>query len=163
MAYRDEIEAARARIAALEEELEAARAEAVKDEKRRESSSKEAVPVVPTMRERLAKLRAAEQRIVELERKQEDLRRGLAESEARAAGLEEKLAASSSELRSITDHNRRLAPTLTGAPAGVLCPMCLLAGDRVEMLLRSGFPLVREEMGETCACPRCLLLHVLHV
>lgn len=171
MAYRDELEAARARVELLEEELDDARAAAATPERAR---SGETLPAVPGLRNRLLdvreKLRAAEARIAELEatrpRVGPDPARALAAADARITELEaerqseRERAAALASLPSLLEHNRRSPLAGKGDPAGVLCPMCLLIGDRVEMWRGAGAGLgALDNVDAVAVCPRCRLVH----
>ena len=170
MGYRDELEATRARIVQLEQELEALRHLL---EKREVMQRNEPVAVVPTIRERLVRLRAAERRIAELEsganaelealkatmtHQKEELDRKLVDAERRIATLER-------GMPTITVHNRGQTTDVFGTLAGVMCPMCWLLGERVEMVFSPELHLAEPQWGgmKTATCPRCLLLHLLRI
>jgi DNA repair exonuclease SbcCD ATPase subunit len=173
MAYRDELEAAQARAKKLEDELEQVR----EDLERAEERARQPQPdgnehPVPLVRDRIVQYRkdlaAASARIVELEaqvgkatRERSALESGevqrlkdaLAEAEARIAALDR-------PMPTVVEHNRSYKAGVGGGPAaGVACPLCSLAGERVEMLRVldwkpfEGMPAV--------ICPRCRHLHIL--
>src|SRR5262245_58956074 len=146
MSYRDELQAARARIEQLEQQIATMHEEAEHAARRRELEANKTLPAVPALRDRVRNLREAEARVAEMEAQLaervraveagpgelERLRGELEQATARIAELE-RLASAERAMVSITEHNRRLAPSDSGTPASVLCPMCLALGDRVEM------------------------------
>ena len=144
MAYRDDLGAAHARIEALE-----ARLAAVDDE----------IETAPALRSRIEDL---EHRISELAARAHEASAGLDR-------ISELLRSTRSELPSLTDHNRTSAPSasaVSGEVAGVLCPMCLVVGDTVEMrsggmyqlAVWKGAAFSRANSSQSVHCPRCRYL-----
>jgi hypothetical protein len=162
--YRDDLQAAQARLAQLEAELEALRegkASATRPGGQRlESGPQSPVPgvraVVSDLRALVSdykqKLAAAERRVAELELALEDGRKELGRERAdreaeRRAG--ERMWAMEvgrrEDMLTVTEHNRRKPADERGVLSGVLCPLCYLSGHRTEMRI----------VAEGASCPRC--------
>jgi hypothetical protein len=75
-----------------------------------------------------------------------------------------RLPAAPAQLPSLFDHNRGFAPITTGEPSGVICPLCLAAGERVEMRRQIGASIATgiQDAGAfdftNVCCPRCMLM-----
>jgi hypothetical protein len=121
MDYRDQMEAALARIAALESELS-----------QRGSPTEQRVALdaeVKRLQTELAWAREAkEQSVDEVKR----LKHALAEAQRALAVASQP--APTPELPSLAVHNRAQPPLQFADASGVLCPACLLVGERVEMM-----------------------------
>jgi DNA repair exonuclease SbcCD ATPase subunit len=176
MGYRDELEAANARVEQLQDEIRALHDE--RERGKKFDRSAEPLSPVPGVRNKLLdsreRARAAEARIAELEAQvarlegagnadAAALREDLARAEARARRLEEdlarerRLAAPRSTMPTVVERNRGFAPEGEGKPAGVLCPLCMAVGDRVEMRARP-HRFADAEM-PSAFCPRCRYAH----
>jgi hypothetical protein len=148
MPYRDDLEAAHARIEALEAQL----AEVAVD-----------VEDTPELQRRIA---ALESRIGQVQRQAATV---IARFDHLAGGL----AGSGREMVTLTEFNRTIAPdadALSGRGADVACPLCkIFAGELVEMLLDNNVRLgivngdsFGTDNSERCVrCPRCTYLGVL--
>lgn len=143
MAYRDDLEAAHARIEALEQQLVQVGVQ---------------VEDTPELQRRIATL---EQRIAEVHQQ-------AAATQASFDRLAAALAGAPATMPTLVEHNRALVPDADagfGAGAGVRCPWCLiLAGDSVEMLVGNPVRLgvfvgqrFASSNSETTSvrCPRC--------
>src|SRR5678815_69709 len=126
MTYRDDLEAAHARIAALEEQLAAVGFAA--------GDARELV-----------------ERSAALERRIRELSEQVTETAASYRRLAQSLAPAPGELPTLTEYNRGTpaGPSgLSGHPAGVRCPMCLvLCGDSVQMHVAGNLRLVLWQEG----------------
>ena len=148
MAYRDDLEAAHARIEALEAQLAEVGVQ---------------VEDTPQLQRRIA---ALEQRIAEVQRQ-------AASTQASFDRLAAALAGDGREMRTLTEYNRTIPPdeeAMSGRGAYVACPLCkIFAGELVEMLLDNAVRLgiVNDDSfsignSERCVrCPRCTYLGVL--
>jgi hypothetical protein len=148
MGYREDLEAAMARVAALESELrraqDGAAAEAAEEQLRQASAERDSA------RKRASELEKALTRAQRRLEKLEQERR----KELREQAREEKPPVSIKGMPSLFDHNRSQAP-LSGQGAGVLCPRCLAAGERVEMKVgKLGIRMAQEHVQQVW-CPRC--------
>ncbi|MBI2898489.1 MAG: hypothetical protein HYY06_33365 [Deltaproteobacteria bacterium] len=167
MGFRDDLGAARARIAALEAALAAGGG----------SDASELARLNAERSSLLARVADLERRVEVQEAELDDARRRAHEAESRVATLKGTLGEPATGTPTLTEHNRQHVTTRTGTGAGVLCPMCLLVhGERVEMWLESGLYLVladRRSRGgitingvatgrasNTVLCPRCFHLAV---
>jgi len=143
MAYRDDLEAAHARIEALEAQL-----------------AEVGVQVEDTP-ELQRKIKALEDRIALVQQRAAATQTSF---DSLAAGL----AGAPTTMPTLTEHNRSIAPdadAVFGAGAGVRCPWCLVvAGDSVEMLVGNPLRLgvfvgqrLASSNTETTSvrCPRC--------
>jgi len=146
MGYREDLEAAMAHVAALESELARAQRGSMEQELTRLSSERDGA------REQVAKL---EKELAEATRKVE-----AAETERRKQ-IRDQLKKDSREqprsikaMKSLFDHNRS-CPPLTGPGAGVLCPPCLGAGERVELIRGKTTLGMSSERAQSVFCPRC--------
>ena len=148
MAYRDDLEAAHARIEALDAQLAEVGVQ---------------VEDTPQLQRRIV---ALEQRIAEVQQQ-------AASTQASFDRLAVALAGDGREMRTLTEYNRTILPdedAMSGRGAYVACPLCkILAGELVEMLLDNAVRLgiVNEDSfstsnSERCVrCPRCTYLGVL--
>lgn len=140
MAYRDDLEAAHARIEALEGQLASVGVEA------------------GDTHELLARSAELERRITEMQTQVRDVSAGYKR-------LTDSLRASGSELPTLNEYNRSTPPgelAGSGKPAGVRCPMCLLLfGESVQMRIGGALRVVLWQQGQVGAteqsvrCPRC--------
>ncbi|HEY2735193.1 MAG TPA: hypothetical protein VGI70_14450 [Polyangiales bacterium] len=143
MAYRDDLEAAHARIEALEAQLAAVGFQ---------------VEDTPELQRRIAALEA---KIATVQQRANA-------TQAHFDRLAAALAGAPTTMPTVVEHNRSITPdedALFGAGAGVRCPWCLaLAGDSVEMLVGNtlrlgifvGAKAVSSDTDSTCVrCPRC--------
>ncbi|HEU0035516.1 MAG TPA: hypothetical protein VFQ53_33125 [Kofleriaceae bacterium] len=140
MSYRDDLEAAHARIEALEAELAAVGGD------------------VQHAQGLIAKSAALEQQIRALAERLRELE----DSYQRVA---EAMRSARSTLPTLTEYNRSTPPganATSGNKAGVRCPMCLLLfGDSVEMRAGGNLRMMLWQHGEigatdqTVRCPRC--------
>ncbi len=176
MAYRDDLEAALARIDALERELSEARDAAAG---RASEALGEARRTIADLEAKLADATAAAERAAERHDRTRKLREERDHLRAERDQLAEKLRAADESRRRKPDrpraedyaprplfeHNRSRAPIDGGAGAGVLCPECLGAGLRVEMRRDLGFAVLTAQERDlhltNVACPRCLFTGLL--
>ena len=148
MAYRDDLDAAHARIEALEAQLAEVGIE-------------------------VGDSAAWMERTNQIHREVVRLRKNADELKAAFAQVTTSLRAATSDMPTLVEHNRRVIPiadAMSGQPARVRCPMCLvLAGDSVEMRLDNEVQLSLciggsmssgNSMGSV-RCPRCNYLGVL--
>ena len=148
MSYRDDLEAAHARIAHLERALDTS--------ENRPSSELE--PLFG--------------RISDLDRMLGEVRAAL---QSRVANVQEQLASVLKEATpgspTLVEHNRGFPPVQGGDPSGVRCPHCAALGDDVEMIMGSGYRVAYYIAGEngynrksaerTALCPRCFCMEIL--
>ncbi len=164
MGYRDQLEAARARVsnlqeqvAELEREVATYKGVAVQRAKGRVSSS------ALSLRREIGKLKKeSRKRIDELDKQLDELDKQLSEKQQeedkwrkRCGELEQVLGGAS--LPSLIDHNRsRPVLDIGGYDAPAQCPQCLQRGERV-MLRHAPVPLSSELATELegVLCPRC--------
>lgn len=140
MSYRDDLEAAHARIEALEQQLASVGGEV--------AHAQDLITRSVALEEQLAQLR--------------ERYRALESTYERLAGA---LRTTRSDLPTLTEYNRATPPganAKSGTPAGVRCPMCLvLFGDSVEMRAGGNLRMMLWQHGEigatdqTVRCPRC--------
>lgn len=140
MAYRDDLEAAHARIEALEAAL-------------------------ALVGDDLDGARALGVRSAELERKIEAMRSDVGDLAARFERVRAAMQPAPGTMPTLVEYNRSTPPgerALSGEPAGVRCPWCLVLFDEsVEMRLRGRLRLMLEQdggagvAGNTARCPRC--------
>jgi hypothetical protein len=140
MAYRDDLEAAHARIAALEAQLAGVGV-----------SAGELATMLARCDDLAAELTRTRRQLDELRTKQDR--------------FVESLRAASGDMPTVSEHNRRTPPgeyAMSGRPAGVRCPMCLLLfGESVEMRIGGRLLMVckqDDQMGgidNTVRCPQC--------
>lgn len=146
MGYREDLEAAMARVAALESELKRARGGEAQERLR------QATAELDSARQRAqaleAELSAARRKLEALERERRKELRERARGD-KPSGNEQVRG-----LRSLFDHNRGQAP-LSGKGAGVLCPRCLAAGERVELKQGKLTMRMAQEHAKQVWCPRC--------
>lgn len=120
MPHRDALEAALAKIAALQEALDAERVRHGTDD---------------ATRDRIASL---EQRVAQAERARDAARAQVSSSQPRAAVAG---ARDAREVTTLEQHNLAMPPAGPSAEwprARVLCPRCADRGERVEMVVRGG-------------------------
>jgi DNA repair exonuclease SbcCD ATPase subunit len=129
MTYRDDLEAAHARIEALQEEL----ATHGTDEDRAKILEE-----VKQLRQILEERRAT---IKELRNERDQLQKRIDKLQAGAS------------LPSVWEHNREFEP-LTGIPANVACPICRAAGREVTMIDETKHGFSTKEL-RPVTCPRC--------
>jgi hypothetical protein len=145
MSYRDDLEAAHARIEALEAQLGSAPGD-------------------------IAETRKLVEKTVELERELSKVRDSLASLNAVHERLQDAMRRAPSSMPTLFEHNRSVPPgenALSGEPAGVRCPMCLLlCGESVEMRVSGNLRMMLWQRGtvgatnQTARCPRCDFLGV---
>lgn len=144
MSYRDDLDAAFARIAQLEAALE-------------QADGGQSADLAPLLK-KIATLEG------ELRKTQASMRERVAATEAQ---LRAALVQASPEMPTLVQHNRSFPPAREGSPAGVICPRCQTLGDAVEMVVRASLTMVRgtkdgcEIENKSALCPRCLYLQVL--
>lgn len=147
--YRDDLEAAHARIRALEAQVGGA------------AQGESLGPLF----ERLAAVEARATEVAEAAPRVADLEQQIAALQAKLAKLAEEHAALLATVRAqppgeaptLVEHNRRFPPVDEGVACGVTCPMCLLiTGTRVEMQTGSAFGIdVGSDYSETVSCGWC--------
>lgn len=140
MAYRDDLEAAHARIEALEAQLAA-------------------VGVAADDAQGLIA------RSADLEHRIEQLQTQVEQTVADYRRLAQAMREASPDLPTLNEYNRSTPPgpnALSGKPSGVRCPMCLLLfGDSVQMRIKGTLRQVLWQDGtigatdQTVRCPRC--------
>jgi hypothetical protein len=156
MGYRQDLEAAFQRVAALERQLKQA-AEDVR--------GSDVVVQLTAQRDALAqelgalrdKAGDAAGEHAALEQEAKGLRQRVDRLEQQLAAVREVQAPSRAGLISLTEHNRRLPPSpryTKARSAGVLCPTCLEQGQEVE--LREGANQWKEYGYGDAHCPVCL-------
>src|SRR5262245_41317157 len=133
MSYRDDLEAALARIAVLEQRLSGERAVG------QEAELRSATEALRNERDRLA-------------RELDLLRYEHSQLSERLYGRPRDV----ERMKTLFEHNRQ-QPVLSRAPlAGVLCPSCIAVGERVEMFETAPAPSSDAGM-RSVTCPRCLM------
>ena len=145
MTYRDDLDAALARIESLKGEL-----------KRELASDSSADDQITELRRRNQELEA------ELERMQRDLD-VMAEKVYGPQAAQQNL----SRMRPLPAANRKMSSRLPGTPLDVLCPSCLEIGDRVQMVRQDpsigGLVFAESKALIPVICPACATLGMLRV
>lgn len=165
MAYRDDLEAALARVAALEAELRAgggsdAEAAAVAELRRDNAALRAELERAATRIadqaaafDELTKLRAERDRLVERVRVLQTARDAAAHAPPPVPAPPRP-----AKRPTVWEHNRALPPIGRGEPAGVWCPVCRAAGVEVELVKKLGRFVGHggDADYDSVACPRCL-------